>query len=151
MGLEPTTSWLPVRCSTNWATGPNWVVLSQTQDWGIIIDSTIRLYDTGKQFSCNSWLATQIRLPPQTPAVSTDYVTRKGLPPWKDTGGTRTHDDLNANQEFYQLNYWPIKLSCFRSNSRLTTGASRFDLWSSSTIRLYDIGKRLQESKRIQN
>lgn len=45
-----------------------------------------------------------------------------------DTGGTRTHDDLNANQEFYQLNYWPIKLSCFRSNSRLTTGASRFDL-----------------------
>lgn len=22
MGLEPTTSWLPVRCSTNWATGP---------------------------------------------------------------------------------------------------------------------------------
>ena len=33
--------------------------------------------------SCNSWLATQTWLPPQTPAVSTDYVTRKVLPPWK--------------------------------------------------------------------
>lgn len=26
MGLEPTTTWLPVRCSSNWTTGPIWLM-----------------------------------------------------------------------------------------------------------------------------
>lgn len=56
-----------------------------------------------------------------------------------DHDGTRTHDPLTASQMLYQLSYGPIKLSCLRSNSRLTTGV----LSSIPPSDLYDIGKQL--------
>lgn len=58
MGFEPTTFWLPVRRSTNWATSP-WKLSclrsnSRLTTGAIVIDSTIRFYTTSENVSGES-------------------------------------------------------------------------------------------------